>query len=336
MSSRQPPPDVVDRILTMRKIEASYCFQYFLQTEGQERKLPPLTAAWRGKITQWAFNVVDHFGLSRETVSVSMGIFDRYVATLGNKCSGNLVLLTSLTTLHMAIKLHETKRIKSSILANLSRDQFSTEHIDEMELKIVSALSWKLYPPTPLALISEFLYFLPAEVTVVEQREVYELSKYLTELAVCESSFVERQNSTVAFASLRIIMDSMEFLYLGPKAKGHFIQTIAEIMGLTTESQTMRQTRELLQVLFSKVAASESFGATLNGAHDAHSASAKIVTPSSGSPLSSGKSYDVISATQIDSRASDNASFWYTPSPPSQSTRSAFGVQQAIAAPIRQ
>ena len=136
----------VDRLLAMRKTEASYALQSFLTYQQcGPIKLVPLSDTWRGKVTQWAFNVVDHFGFSREVVSVSMGIFDRYLATRGNLCTGNMVLLTSLTTLHLAIKLHETKRIKSGILADLSRGQFGTKHIDEMELDLLAALSWKLH-----------------------------------------------------------------------------------------------------------------------------------------------------------------------------------------------
>ena len=77
------------------------------------------------------------FDLSREVVAVSIDLFDRYLATQGNKCSGNLALLTSLTTLHIAIKLHDCKKIKLSTLVNLSRGQFGTNHIEEMEWEIL-------------------------------------------------------------------------------------------------------------------------------------------------------------------------------------------------------
>lgn len=303
--------DVVDRILTMRKVETSYCLQYFVQTACQEKQLAPLSESWRTKVAQWAFNVVDHFGLSRETVAVSMNIFDRYVATQGNKISGNMVLLTSLTTLHIAIKMLETQRIKASVLANLSRDQFTVSHIEEMELKIFSALSWKLHLPTPLAFISEFLHLLPPEVTSSEQREVYELSKYLTELAVCESSFVERQNSVIAIAAIRIIMERMNFIDLNQEANEKFVLAVSEIMGQTSESETTRDTRERLQIMFSKIALCNSFHAAYGG----HSQSAKIVSPCIGSPLSmESKSFDVVSVHDGCSERKTN--FWYTPSPP--------------------
>ena len=44
--------------------------------------------------------------------NIQRNLFDRFLATLGNRCNGNLALLVSLTTLHIAIKLHDTKKIK--------------------------------------------------------------------------------------------------------------------------------------------------------------------------------------------------------------------------------
>ena len=324
--SPQQFEDAVDRILTMRKMETSYSFQSFLQQQCLAIKPSPMSDTWRSKVTQWAFNVVDHFSLSREVVAVSMGIFDRYLATQGNVCSGNMVLLTSLTTLHLAIKFHETKRVKSSILANLSRGQFDTTHIDEMELKILSALSWKLYAPTPLAFLSEFLHFLPKEVSPLERKEVYELSKYMAELAVCESSFVERPNSVIALAAIRNVMESMTFVRLSEDDKEDLLCALSDIMGQTFESQSMRETRERLKTMFAKVSAADCFEESSYGAQTAYQKSRRgthIVSPS-GSPYSTTSSaYDVIdggrsvyttSSKRQETKTRTN--FWYTPSPP--------------------
>lgn len=350
-NNRQHYEDAVDRILTMRKMETSYSFQHYLQQQSQTQQAIPLSDSWRSKVTQWAFNVVDHFGLSREVVAVSMGIFDRYLATRGNSCSGNMVLLTSLTTLHLAIKLHETKRIKSSVLANLSRGQFETAHIEEMELKVLSALSWKLYSPTPLAFLSEFLHFLPAGVTSLERKEVYELSKYMAELAVCESSFVERQNSVIALAAIRNVMESMTFASLSNDGKEDFLYALSEVMGHTFESQSMRETQERLKTMFAKVSAADCFETSFSGAQTQYHKStqaARIVSPS-GSPSGSSRAYDssmISSGTtgtassasssgrnqnqqqETSSKTSRKTNFWYTPSPP----HSRLGVASKVAA----
>ena len=340
--------DAVDRIFVLRKMETSYSFQTFLQVQLQSHPATtsssPLSDTWRSKVTQWAFNVVDHFSLSREVVAVSMGIFDRYLATRGNACSGNMVLLTSLTTLHLAIKFHETKRVKSSVLANLSRGQFDTAHIEEMELKILSALSWKLYAPTPLSFLSEFLNFLPKElVSTVERKEVYEISKYLAELAVCESSFVGRPNSVIALAAMANVMESMTFECLSQDDKEDYLAALSDIMGQTFSSKSIRETRDRLRTMFAKVSVADSFEASATSAQTAYqkSSGARIVSPS-GSPSSAARSktYSTIggSVDRSDQRLYGNkyqeakttrTNFWYTPSPPH--SRSGVASKMAVA-----
>lgn len=318
-----------DRLLTMRKVEASYCLQSFLQQQSHQFKLTPLSTTWRSKVVQWAFNVADHFGISREVVSVAMSIFDRYLATQGNVCSGNMVLLTSLTTLHLAIKLHETTRIKSSVLANLSRGQFDTSHIEEMEMKILAALSWKLNAPTQLGFIHEFLAFLPDEVTPAERKEVYELSKYLTELTVCETTFVQRQNSVLALAAIRNVLESMNFCRVSIEGRETFLRTITEIMGHTCESQTMRDTRDRLKTMFAKVSAVECFETPYAAQTQFQTISGGRVVSPDGSPSSTATSYDILSGSRRGTEPFSTSSchsryresttrtnFWYTPSPP--------------------
>ena len=77
-----------------------------------DETIPPLNSAWREKICHWSFNVIDHFDLSIEVVAVSMSLFDRFLATRSNRCNGSTALLASLTTLHIAIKVHEVRKIK--------------------------------------------------------------------------------------------------------------------------------------------------------------------------------------------------------------------------------
>lgn len=326
----QSPEDTVDRLLAMRKMEASYSLQSFLQQQRQQFKLAPLSSTWRSKVVQWAFNVADHFCLSREVVSVSMSIFDRYLATQGNLCSGNMVLLTSLTTLHLAIKLHETNRIKSSVLANLSRGQFDVKSIDAMEMSILAALSWKLHAPTPLAYINEFLAFLPNEVTPAERKEVYELCKYMTELAVCESTFVTTQKSVVALAAIRNVMESMKFCRWSKESRSGFLRTISEIMGQAYESKTLIATRERLRSMFAKVSAAECYDGAYSAQTQFHPVSGGRVVSPNGSPSSTATSYEILGAggnrgADYTTRAScysryrettTRTNFWYTPSPP--------------------
>eukprot|EP00797_Seminavis_robusta_P010389 Sro176_g077270.2 (266) ;mRNA; r:18505-19302 len=264
-----------------------------------------------------------------------MGLFDQYLAIRGNLCTGSLVLLTSLTTLHLAIKLHETKRIKSSILADLSRGQFGTKHIDEMELEILAALGWKLHVPTPLAFVAEFLHFLPEEdVSAAERKEIYELSKYFTELAICESSFVQRQNSLIALATIYNAMDAIRFERLTEQAKQTFLCTITKAtLGQAYESPTFKATRDRLNTMYAKVSATESFDPSTYGMTSGYwglgggaGGNPVAVTPN-GSPSSTASScYG--HQHHYTKQTTKATKFWYTPSPP-PNTRSV-GVKTAL------
>jgi hypothetical protein len=189
------------------------------------------------------------FDLSREVVSVSLDLFDRYLATRGNQCNGNLALLTSLTTLHIAIKLHDTKKIKIATLANLSRGQFGAKHIEEMEWKILFALGWQLHPPTQYAFVSHLLLLLPSEVHPAVRKEIFELSRYLTELSICDSYFVDVNNSTVAFAAILNVMDDLSYARLSAGLREKYLRDLTQV-GLVHHSPLVIAARERLRTMF--------------------------------------------------------------------------------------
>lgn len=191
------------------------------------------------------------FDLSREVVAVSLSLFDRYLATRGNDCNGSLALLTSLTTLHIAMKLNDsTKKIRLSTLANLSRGQFGPTHIEKMEWTVLDALGWKLHPPTQSAFVSNLLLFLPSEASPSARKGLGELSKYLTELAVCDSYFVDVHNSVVAFAAIVNVMEDMHYSKLSGGLREKFLTTIATKVGLMHSSPDVIFARHRLRKMF--------------------------------------------------------------------------------------
>jgi Cyclin, N-terminal domain/Cyclin, C-terminal domain len=175
------------------------------------------------------------FEFSREVVAVSLNIFDRYLATLGNTCTGDEALLISLAALQIAVKLYETKRVRLRTLATLSRGQFVPSDIEAMEWKIMEALSFRLNAPTQHSFVDYYLYFIPWEQqgTGATKRgvaglhkNVSELSKYLTELAVCDPFFVSIPNSVVALAALLNVLDELSYNKLSDGARTRFLSDL--------------------------------------------------------------------------------------------------------------
>jgi hypothetical protein len=242
---------LIDRIDGMRKQEET-SYSYFRCCSELEREAGNrLNVAWREKICAWSYSVVDHFDLSREMVAISMNLFDRFMATRGNKCTGNMALLTSLTTLHLAIKLHDTKKIKISTLANLSRGQFGPAHIEEMEMVILNALGWAVHPPTAYSFIAHLLLFLPQEAPTTVRKDLYELSRYLSELTVCDSFFVDHNASTIAFSSILNVMEDMSYSKLSAGLREKFLRDLSTKVGFNFHDPSVSAARERIRAMVS-------------------------------------------------------------------------------------
>lgn len=212
--------------------------------------VPPLNSSWREKICHWSFNVIDHFDLSREVVAVSMNLFDRYLATRGNRCNGSTALLASLTTLHIAIKVHEVRKIKLTTLANLSRGQFGPKHIEEMEWQVLTSLHWHIHPPTSMSFLSHLLLLLPEKVSDASKEEIYAMSRYITELSVCDSSFVDMNPSAVAYSAILNSFEDKRYRRLiTPAIREQFFRAIATHVGLNQDDDHVLLARPKLKRL---------------------------------------------------------------------------------------
>ena len=196
-----------------------------------------------------SYSVVDHFELSRETVAISIDLFDRYLATRGNRCNGSSALLTSLTTLYIAIKLNEPKKIKLTTLSNLSRGQFFPPDIEEMEFRILSNLDWMVHPPTVVSFVSHFLLFLP-QVHSSVRKDIFELARYLAELSICDAFFVDCSSSTIAYSAVLNVMDDISLSRISAGARHRFLAELYERVGLDHRTDDVRTARERLREIF--------------------------------------------------------------------------------------
>ena len=254
MTNHELPKEcLLERIQTMIVQEqTSYRYEsYFPKSLSPQEvdRQHQLNVSWREKICQWSYNVVDHFDLPREVVAISLSLFDRYLATRHNQCTGNMALLTSLTTLHIAIKIHSEKTVKLSTLASLSRGQFGPHDIEQMEWKIFEALDWKLHPPSLFAFISHFLMVFPPEVGHSVRKELFEVAIYIAELSVCDSSYVRYPWSTVAMACILNVMEDISYTRLPLAARQAFWNEITTKTSFR-ETSRLHSARQRLRSLF--------------------------------------------------------------------------------------
>jgi hypothetical protein len=244
-----PPPPLQINVASPASVTSSTTADD-TTTLGSSNNVPPLNSSWREKICHWSFNVIDHFDLSREVVAVSMSLFDRYLATRGNRCNGSTALLASLTTLHIAIKVHEVRKIKLTTLANLSRGQFGPKHIEEMEWQVLASLNWHIHPPTSMSFLSHLLLLLPEKVSDASKEEIYAMSRYITELSVCDSSFVNMNPSAVAYSAILNSFEDKRYRRLiTPAIREQFFRAIATHVGLSQDDEHVLLARPKLKRL---------------------------------------------------------------------------------------
>ena len=167
---------------------------------------------WREKICEWYFKMADHFQFSREIVSVSLSYLDRYLTeevALNKQCDDNLAQLAAMTALHLAVKLFEPRKLKMSSLAGLSRGSFRTETIEWMELSMLKTLKWRVHPTTYMTFLDQFFKIFvfqnPKEQEQVD--ELFEIARFLTELAVCDCYFINEFQSHVAYACILVAIE---------------------------------------------------------------------------------------------------------------------------------
>lgn len=152
--------DLLERIDVMLKQEASvYKTEDYLAPDFQQKLSLLMTGAadempcgtmssssstsssgginelWREKICEWSYQVIDHFDFSREVVSVSIHLLDRYLAT--RTVNKKVFQLAAMTTLFLAIKLYEPGKLSMSSMIELSRGFFLVEQMAAMEVSIL-------------------------------------------------------------------------------------------------------------------------------------------------------------------------------------------------------
>ena len=234
-----------------------------------------MNEAWRRKLCEWCYEVIDHFGFDREVVSIAMNYLDRSVALRFQNSSSSSswkpvakkdFQLLAVTSLYIAIKTHgmtentdgPRRKLKIEAFVQLSRDEFSVETIECCERQILRDLKWRVNPPTNLRFIANFLKLLPVWSINGDYGShtraksiLYEVSRYLSELSVCVSKFsFNCPASLIAYASIlcamEVLQDSVQFPY---DARVAFLKSIADAAGLIPEAPEVRRARAMLKDL---------------------------------------------------------------------------------------
>lgn len=187
-----------------------------------------INEVWREKICEWCYQVVDHFDFNRQVVAIALNYLDRYLAL--RPVNRKIFQLAAMTCLFIAIKMNESKVLSLSAFLSLSRGYFQAEHVLAMEHAILRALSWKVNPPTPIVQAKYLLFILPK--FVQRKAEILEITRFLTEISVCDYFFVPHKPSTIALAALFTAYDIVGTDVITDDARQYFVNQTYELTGL--------------------------------------------------------------------------------------------------------
>jgi len=160
--------------------------------------------------------------------------------------------LALITSLYLAVKVHNQKPFSMTSLADLSGGEFLVEDITEMEMILLKALGWNMCPPTAFCFCGHFHALLPPNTKTSVRQTILQRSCFFSELSVMEYSFTLSSNpSEIAFAA---ILNSLTGLtpsfFVGLDGKDDFIKDIEQCSGLSRTSERIRQAQDKLWGLY--------------------------------------------------------------------------------------
>ena len=107
-----------------------------------------------------------------------------------------------------------------------------------------------MHPPTSLCFTRHFLLLLPKDCSSFVKHEIMELSRFLTELSVCDYFFVTRNPSSTALAAILTSMDTLPRNRLSYQIKHEFYSAIAKVANINCNSKEVIECRERLKEMY--------------------------------------------------------------------------------------
>lgn len=158
----------------------------------------------------WCYKIVEYYNGDADTAFIAMSHTDRFLSSK----DGNFALydrhwfkLVVLSSLQIAMKTNESDPLNINSLIALGKGAFSKNEIALMEEEIISALAWRLRPPTPSAFMDLMLNLFPTSVPNSSRILLWNDAKKHLQLCTPHYSLSIVKPSLLAITSLCIEMD---------------------------------------------------------------------------------------------------------------------------------
>jgi len=138
-----------------------------------------LHAPFRKRLFDWIIQIHDKLNLRRETLFLSVNLFDRYLSKKQVKRE-NLQLLGS-ACLFIASKYHDVQCMSATMIVNLADGAFDYGDLMNMEEDLINILDFQITVPTSLSFLQFFLLLLRShpKIKKIEYASFYFLESLL-------------------------------------------------------------------------------------------------------------------------------------------------------------
>jgi hypothetical protein len=181
---------------------------------GVTRACDPMDVSCRTKMCTWFEQICTfcHYDDESESslVEIAMNYLDRFIGTKG----GSMALLdrycyqlAAITCLYIAIKIHASSAMSIENMAVISRGTYTVHQIEDMEGHVLSALQWRVNPPTTSSFVDSFVQLLLTGVELSQQESehlkfILDLTQQQIKLATIDYSLITTPSSIIAYAAL--------------------------------------------------------------------------------------------------------------------------------------
>lgn len=233
--------DLADLIAIMRiQEETTYMVHDYLADKEELRKLSakPVDEDCRTKMCEWCYHVIDYCKFRRETVGIGMSFLDRYLCTRkGKDTLGNRkeYQLAAMTTLYIAIKMHEPMEIETSLLADLSHGMYDEMEFVTMEQTILQTLKFRVNGPTPLSFVQHFMALTPKGIHYRVSQLLMDFARFQTELVISQQKFVAIRPSEIGFAAILNAIEGIGENLVSRRDQAAFIRNIEDFSEIAKE-----------------------------------------------------------------------------------------------------
>jgi len=173
----------------------------------------PVDASCRFVMAKWCNEIADFCNYKRETVAIAMNCLDRFMSTPNGQeilFDRNLYQLAAMTALYSSDKIHEQEAMDPNLVSTLSRGVHSPQAVEAMESKMLTAIQWRVNPPTAMSFMRSMIDLVPDHLMhSCEKDTVSDIAKFQIEMIVNEYDFCTFNASSIAFACALNAMESV-------------------------------------------------------------------------------------------------------------------------------